>query len=315
MKMKISNKIIVGIISALVFLFWAGFGSAQIEVGGPLYTNWATPDPVLEINTTQNELPNSISRDGLRLYFHRINPVTGEDLYVAQRPDTDSPWGTPVRLADGINTIYSDRTAFESPDGHWLYFASNRPGGLGGFDLYVAWRAKVHNDFAWEMPVNLTTINSPGFDAGPTLFVDDSGVTHLYFTSTPVPNGQPVLADIYESILGVGGFEPPTKVDELSSPASDARPYLRKDGREIFFQSTRNGTLCVWTSTRFSTIEPWLPPVLALSPEDLGDPTVVLVTTPVLSWNAKTLYVGVGHSSGSFDDIYVTEREKTKAPE
>ena len=317
--MKLPTTIASGLLAsvAVVLFFWLDFGAARAQSFGPHFTEWSTPQAAEgpALNTTGNELPNSISRDGLSLYFHRTNAGTLEDLYVAHRPDTETPWGMPVKLPDGINSIYNDRTAFPSPDGHWFFFASNRPGGLGGFDLYVSWRKNVHDDEGWGTPVNLTTINSPGFDAGPTLFEDESGMMQLYFTSTPVVGGQPTIADIYMSVLGSNGFEPATKVIELSGPASDARPYLRKDGREIFFQSNRSGTLSVWTSTRGSTAEPWAPPTLALSPEDLGDPTVILVTTPALSWDARTLFVGVGRASGNFDDIYVTDREKLRGRE
>ena len=312
--MKLTINIVLGLLvtAGLVIFLQTGSRIASAQSFGPHFTAWSTPQPAQgqDLNTTGNELPNSISRDGLSMYFHRINAGTLEDLYVVRRPDTESPWGLPVRLPDGINSIYNDRTAFPSADGHWLFFASNRPNGFGGFDLYVSWRKHVHDDGGWELPVNLSTINSPGFDAGPALFEDESGIMQLYFTSTPTVGGPPTMADIYMSVLGPGGFEPPSKVIELSGPASDARPYLRKDGREIYFQSNRSGTLSVWTSTRNSTAEPWAAPTLALSPEDLGDATVILVTTPVLSWDAKTLFVGVGRASGNFDDIYVADRER-----
>jgi hypothetical protein len=248
---------------------------------------------VQSLVTTAIELPNGISRNGLSLYFHRINPGTNEDLYVVHRPSPESDWGVPVKLPDGINTNANDRTAFVSADGHWLYFASDRSDGMGGFDLYVSWRTHVHDDGDWKPPVNLAGVNSPGFDAGPTLFGDkESGMTQLYFTSNPVPGGQPARADIYMSALSPVGFEPPTPVIELNSEGNDTRPYLRRDGCEIFFTSNRLGPLTIFVSERSSTTQPWSSPVPAISPADLGDPSVIL--------------------SGNLDDIYVSHREKVK---
>jgi WD40-like Beta Propeller Repeat len=95
---------------------------------GPHYSAWSQPQVVSGLNTSLPEYPNGISRDGLSLYFQRANPVTGEDLYVAHRPDHEADWRVPVQLPDTINTSYNERAAFVSADGHWLYFASDRPG-------------------------------------------------------------------------------------------------------------------------------------------------------------------------------------------
>ena len=280
---------------------------------GPRYSEWSSPVSVPGLNTAAAEYPNSISRDGLSLYFQRINPGTGEDLYVVHRPDSEADWGVPVKLPDGINTSANERAAFISSDGHWLYFASTRPNGMGGSDLYVSWRAHVHDDGDWQPPVNLSAANSPGFDSGPALFEDEeSGTTQLYFTSAPYPGGLQAQADIYMSTLGPDGFGPPSPVIELNSPAQDGRPYLRRDGREIFIQSNRFGSLYVYVSTRSSTDQPWSPPVVAISPADLGDPSVDLVATPVLSWDATTLFVGVGRTGIDLGNIFVSSRKKVR---
>jgi hypothetical protein len=338
--MKRATAVASGLIIALAIapLFWPGISPARAQSGcksfhaiaqaslptsiqlavtdtwgGPHYSAWPVPEPVQALNTLGLEYPNGISRDGLSLYFHRINPGTNEDLYVAHRPDPEADWGVPVRLPDGVNTSFNDRVAVLSADGHWLYFASDRPDGLGGFDLYVSWRTHVYDDGDWQAPVNLLAVNSPGFDAGPALFEDQgSGTTHLYFTSAPSPGGTQAVADIYMSALGPGGFEPPSPVTELNSPGNDNRPYLRRDGREIFFASSRSGALTVWTSARPSTTQPWSPPVIAIDPSVIGEPGVTFATTPVLSWDATTLFIGVYRPGIDVGDIFVSHREKVR---
>lgn len=280
---------------------------------GPRYLEWSTPLRVPELNTSSAEYPNGISRNGLSLYFQRANPGTGEDLYVVHRPDLEAPWGTPIKLPDTINSSANERAAFVSADGHWLYFASDRPGGIGSNDLYRSWRRHAHDDDAWEPAANLLAVNSAGFESGPTLLEGDkSGTKQLYFNSAPFPGGTQAQADIYVSTLGPGGFGPPLPVVELNSPVQEGRPYIRHDGLEIYFQSNRSGPLVIWVSTRSSTAELWMPPVLAISAADLGDPTVVSVTTPVLSRDRTTLFVGTVRPGIDMGDIYVSTRERVR---
>src|SRR5438876_11394020 len=86
-----------------------------------------------------------------------------------------SEWSTPVNLTD-INSAADDQHPAISKDGLSLYFASNRPGGCGGFDIWVAQRASV--DSPWEEPFNLgCTINSSANDLGSNFTTDG----HLLF--------------------------------------------------------------------------------------------------------------------------------------
>ena len=70
-----------------------------------------------------------------------------------------SPWSEPVNLGAPVNTDAIDFNPTLSPDERSLYFASNRTGGLGGIDIWVAQRVCV--DCPWQAPVNLgPVINS-----------------------------------------------------------------------------------------------------------------------------------------------------------
>lgn len=96
----------------------------------------------------------------------------------------------------------------------------------------------------------------------------------------------------------------------MESIPQEGRPYIQHDGREIFFQSNRSGSLSIWVSTRSSTSQLWSAPVVAISPADLGDATVTAVSTAALSWDARTLFLGVVRPSADLGDIYVSSREK-----
>ena len=79
--------------------------------------------------------------------------------------------GPPINLGPVINT-----TAFEiqpalSQDGHWLFFLSNRPGSAG-LDIWVSYREPIHDDLAWQSPVNAGPgVNSPAIEGDPSFFV------------------------------------------------------------------------------------------------------------------------------------------------
>lgn len=80
-------------------------------------------------------------------------------------------WSSPMRLPEPLNSGNDDTTPFVSEDGRSLYFASNRPGGYGAEDIYVA-RRKGSSWLDWSPPENLG-------------FLVNSNKAELYFTLTP----------------------------------------------------------------------------------------------------------------------------------
>src|SRR5262245_28511951 len=69
-----------------------------------------------------------------------------------------SEWGAPENIGAAINTLFNEQHPALSPDGLSLYFVSDRPGGLGGFDIYAAHR--TDRDSFWEDPVAVGPLNS-----------------------------------------------------------------------------------------------------------------------------------------------------------
>lgn len=285
------------------------------------FSEWSIPanlGPL--VNSGFADFAPQISTDGLSLYFTSTRPDSfgGEDLWVSQRASSSDPWGPPVNLGSTINTDSNERSPALSGNGHLLFFATDRPGGFGGLDIWISWRADTHDDFAWEPPVNLGTgINSPATDAGPSFFENDGqtnrsrrsrggGIPQLYMASNR-PGGLGSL-DIYVGAVPGGWFGPPVLVAELSSPQIDLTPSIRRDGLEIVIASGRAGTVGgqdLWVSTRKAVHDVWSVPV------NLG-PLVNSVFTenfPSLSFDGETLFFNSNRPDGFGEsDLYVSSR-------
>ncbi len=104
-----------------------------------------------------------------------------------------SEWSTPVNLGPVVNSTSVDANAGLSSDAHTLFFVSNRPGGLGGNDIWMSHRQCLACD--WEAPVNLgAPINSDAIDGAPTMSEDGR---LLFFYSARA--GGFGLGDVYVS--------------------------------------------------------------------------------------------------------------------
>jgi len=90
------------------------------------------------VNSSKGELRCSISSDGQTLYFTSNRPggYGEEDIYYSRY--VDGEWTAAVNLGPTINTPYREVTVEISPDGSELFFSSDRPGGYGHKDLWVA---------------------------------------------------------------------------------------------------------------------------------------------------------------------------------
>ena len=101
------------------------------------------------------------------------------------------PWGAPVNLGPVVNSPYNDQHPAISKDGLSLYISSDRPGGLGGMDIWVSHRGSV--DDPWGPPEDLgPNINSAANDVAPTFTPDGH---QMYYHSAG--RGGCGLADLF----------------------------------------------------------------------------------------------------------------------
>src|SRR6185312_12383172 len=154
-------------------------------------------------------------------------------------------WSPAVRVeAAGADPAFNgaalDGCPFISRDDKTFYMASNRPGGLGGIDIWVSHRASAGDP--WGAPENVgAPVNSSANDFCPTIARDGH---EFYFVSNRA--GGCGGADIYTTRLrNKSGFEPVENVGcDVNSAADEASPMPlpeRGNGPVLYFSSVRPG--------------------------------------------------------------------------
>ncbi|WP_209402031.1 OmpA family protein [Pseudozobellia sp. WGM2] len=204
----------------------------KLQAGDSLSTSFSK-----NINTNLHEGTFAITKDRSTIYFTRNSKKKTDDkisnlkLYKAEWIDKE--WQNITELPfNGHN--FSTEHPVLSPDETKLYFASDRAGGYGGFDLYYV---SIQKDGFFSSPVNLgAKINTDKKEQFP--FIDGDG--NLYFSS----NGHPGfgLLDIFISRNDKGDFSKPDNLGlPMNSGYDDFSVSMEKNGKAGFFASNRPG--------------------------------------------------------------------------
>jgi outer membrane protein OmpA-like peptidoglycan-associated protein/tetratricopeptide (TPR) repeat protein len=123
------------------------------------------------VNTKYWETHCTVTPDGQNMYFVSDRPdgIGGRDIYrIVKLPN--GKWSEPLNMGPGINTKYDEDSPFIAPNNKTLYFSSNGPQSMGGFDVFVTFRDENN---VWSTPINLGyPINSTGDDIFYTTTVD-----------------------------------------------------------------------------------------------------------------------------------------------
>lgn len=131
------------------------------------------------LNTDDNEGAQSISADGQLMVYTVCNRkgVIGRcDIYYSIKEGGE--WSFPKNMGEPVNSVAKETQPSLSADGRTIYFASNRPGGQGGLDIWISRKDSVGK---WQSPVNLgDSINTAGDEMSPFIHHDNIS---LYFSS------------------------------------------------------------------------------------------------------------------------------------
>jgi Tol biopolymer transport system component len=255
-----------------------GYGAMDIYVATrPLLTSpWGEPVNLGDIiNTPYGQYAPCISADGLTLYYDESNTIR-----VVTRADLSSPWVEPLGLTS------NDAWAQVCADGLTMYFASDRPGGCGYQDIWMAARRSPQDP--WQEPVNLgPAVNSDDWDWAPCISADG---LELYFTSE-----HDCIANDWDLWVSTrptkdAPWGPAVNLGAgVNSPSPDGNCTLSADGLTLIFSSERTGgkgSGDLWMTRRAAVTEPWTAPV------NLGEPvnTVRYEAGPSLSPDGRYLF-------------------------
>lgn len=204
---------------------------------------WLRPDSMnTPPNSADNEYAQFVSADGHYLFFTRCENRSvdgwaegGCDLFMAYRTANDSEWTIAQPFGATINTPHYEGMPSLSPDNRLLFFVSDRPGGYGGYDIWIS----RFEDGLWQLPVNAgPNINTPGNETAPYISTDNKT---LYFTSDGWP--------------GMGGSDlfVSNKIDDttwskavnlgypINTAYNEKSECVTMDGGKMYFASDRGG--------------------------------------------------------------------------
>ena len=204
------------------------FFSKLDEVG-----NWQRPEPVEgELNTEFDEGVTAFSPDGSTMYLARArrepNSGTSVEIYTSQR--SEAKWSAPVKYEITADTLSAYGDPAVSPDGTYLYFSSDMPGGYGGKDI---WRINLKERVGTLENLG-DVINTAGDERFPYIRTDSV----MYFSS----NGHPGMGglDLFKATkTPSGGWNVENMGVPMNSPGDDFGITFGK-GESGFFSSNRN---------------------------------------------------------------------------
>jgi len=201
--------------------------------------DWSQASNIGEVvNTPFHDSNLALSADGQILFIYKDE--NGGDIYYSEMMDeTTGEWSEPKPLSDNINSSFGEPSISISPNEELLFYSSDRPGGIGGLDLYVSYK---DDKGKWGRSVNLgPMINTEEDDDSP--FIDYDGMT-LYFSS----KGRKGMGqfDIFRSefdSVAMDWKEPVNLGYPINTPDDDIYFVSTKDGERGFYASVREDGL------------------------------------------------------------------------
>lgn len=142
--------------------------------------NWEEAEPIKgNLNTEGHDACLSLSPDGNTIFIYRNieDETRSGDIYVSKK-NSNGKWGAAHSIGEPINSSYFESSASISADGNYLYFVSERKGGIGNGDIWVS---KKIGKNQWGEPVNLGAVVNTIEDEV-SVFIHPDGKT-LFFSS------------------------------------------------------------------------------------------------------------------------------------
>ena len=192
---------------------------------------WSVPTIIKELYSYYDNTMPCISADGKTMIFtsNRNGGYGVYDLWISKRDSKNSKWSEPQNLSSQINTLYNEITPWLNSKGDLLFFSSDRPGGYGGYDLYMS----TYNKNGWSDPVNLGEPINSEFDEESLNFTSNGIWGYFVSNRTAMPDigikEVKDYKDLYminftgQNYLGTGSLKLYVNLID-----SDTKSYLKK---------------------------------------------------------------------------------------
>ena len=211
-------------------------------------------------------------------------------------------------LVSQVNSNATDNAPTLSADELTMIFHSNRSGGQGNRDLWLARRTSIDQPFT--APVNMTQVNTSADELGPTLSGD--GLVLYFGTNRSGGLGD---YDVWKATRASTGdfFSAPVALPSINSSTIDYFPFVTADGLSLYFASTRAGGVGnrdTWVSTRATTTSEFPAPTLLAATNSTADDVAMTLSADGLSFFIQSDRAG---ASGG-PDVWLATRQSTAQP-
>lgn len=177
---------------------------------------WSKPEVIdTELNSELDEGACAFTPDSKTMYLTvcKTDPTYPRYAQIATAPRSDASWGKATPLEITKDTLSTFAHPAISPDGMWLYFVSDMPGGMGGYDI---WRIQMTTHGLVGLENLGKPINTPGNEMFPTFRPNGD----LYFSSDGHPGFGGLDVFIAKPIIDEDPRSPSSTSYELEHPGS-----------------------------------------------------------------------------------------------
>lgn len=199
--------------------------------------HFGTPVVVQDLADTGHRDNPSLTADLLEIYFtSNEDPAGNGDVWSATRASTTLPFTNAAPIAE-VNGASRETSSAISADGLTLWFGSDRPGGIGGLDVWVSQRAS--RTAVWSVPTNVQALNTTADDIprppGQHQLVMPMASTQMTATNFADRNYQTYFASRSDS---AAPFQPPVTIPEIDTYGRTVVDgSLTEDGLALFFST------------------------------------------------------------------------------
>jgi outer membrane protein OmpA-like peptidoglycan-associated protein len=196
---------------------------------------WGAPKNLgSPVNSKRHDACIALSPDGKELFVYRDDARGTGDIYYSTSKDGGSKWSS-LEEFKAVNSPEHETSISITSDYNTVYFASNRPGGLGGLDI---WKCHKDEKGKWGKPENLgAPINTPEDEDCP--FIKPDGKT-LYFSS----KGHTTMGgyDIFKTEIKENTYSKPENLGfPINTADNDVFFVISSNGRHGYYASPKKG--------------------------------------------------------------------------